>query len=617
VWPYDGTYAHGDWATVKAFSELKDKQAYEAQLPGSVFSCVWITPELSPKPSATTAFSGAWGGSYTYQGQTVPCTGGFDALWIVCPQGKVWGVQANACVTLRERVRDKPKAPVCGFGHPIYPLTGSKTLREELGSWSVGGQQVTLGYDTRRKVPANDPTLVFNAVGPASFGELWTSSLHKSLVFQLDAGGVQQAVQASRGAGAWISFNRDSSGSYVADTDVPDRLVPNSGGWRYVDALERAEETYDSTGKLLTVAYINGSTLTYTYSTTPSPAVGLLLKVQDQLGRAVQFQYEQPSGVSIPRIKQIIDPNGQAIGVLYDANNNLAQLTWPDTKTRQFLYERTDLPWAVTGITDENSARLATYGYDTQGRANDTQWAGGADHYSANYTSAPGWNIVETYDSVAQVIWRDHYWALPQGTVITKPNGSTSSLSAALVQGMPRLSGQSQPAGSGCAASANAQTFDVNGNVSSKDDFNGSRACYVSDLSRNLETTRVEGLANTAACSSVTSTGAALPAGSRKVTTVWHPDWRLPIRVAEPGKPTKSVYNGQPDPFNSNAAASCSGTGVTLPSLPDGKPLPLLCKRVEQATTDTNGSRGADVAGSAAIPADPNFASDALLLHMD
>ena len=134
-----------------------------------------------------------------------------------------------------------------------------------------------------------------------------------------------------------------------------------------------------------------------------------------------------------------------------------------------------------------------------------------------------------------------------------------------------------------------AQSYDANGNKASEDDFNGTRACYVNELSRNLEATRVEGLANNVACASVNAANASLPAGSRKVSTAWHPDWRMQVQVAEPNKRTTSVYNGQPDPFNANAIASCTPATALLP---DGKPIAVLCKQVEQATTDATGGLG-------------------------
>jgi YD repeat-containing protein len=59
--------------------------------------------------------------------------------------------------------------------------------------------------------------------------------------------------------------------------------------------------------------------------------------------------------------------------------------------------------------------------------------------------------------------------------------------------------------------------------------------------------------------------------------------------VAEPGRITTSIYNGQPDPFSGGALASCAPITAQLP---DGKPVAVLCKQIEQATTDTDGHLG-------------------------
>ncbi|WKB56136.1 hypothetical protein N7L95_29280 (plasmid) [Eleftheria terrae] len=82
---------------------------------------------------------------------------------------------------------------------------------------------------------------------------------------------------------------------------------------------------------------------------------------------------------------------------------------------------------------------------------------------------------------------------------------------------------------------------------------------------------------------------AALPANSRKISTQWHPDWQLSVKVAEPRRIVTTVYNGRPDPFNSNAISSCAPATAKLPG---GKPIAVVCKRVEQATTDEDGSKG-------------------------
>jgi YD repeat-containing protein len=127
----------------------------------------------------------------------------------------------------------------------------------------------------------------------------------------------------------------------------------------------------------------------------------------------------------------------------------------------------------------------------------------------------------------------------------------------------------------------------------------GTKTCYAHDAAgRNLERARVEGLSQFTACSTVTPDNAVLPTGSRKASAEWHPDWRLPARVAEPGRITTHVYNGQPDPFNGGAIASCAPATALLP---DGKPIAVLCKEVQQATTDTDGHLGFGAALQAGV----------------
>jgi YD repeat-containing protein len=50
--------------------------------------------------------------------------------------------------------------------------------------------------------------------------------------------------------------------------------------------------------------------------------------------------------------------------------------------------------------------------------------------------------------------------------------------------------------------------------------------------------------------------------------------------VTAPGSISSTIYQGQGDPFNGNAAANCTAA----PAMPDGKPIAVLCKQVTQAT---------------------------------
>ena len=457
---------------------------------------------------------------------------------------------------------------------------------------NVGGERLVLAYDTARRAPTTVVGADLVNTDPPSFGELWRSSLHRRLVI----GAAKKGARVSRGDGSSASFIGDGAGAYTPDPDINDRIVSINGGYRFTDAATKAQETYNTQGQLTRIDRSDGQILQFTYGTgsTPTsiaPAPGYLLSVQDSFGRTVQFEYELPGGGDAAtggRVKRITDAGGRVITPIY-TGANLSQINWPDTQMRRFHYENASLTWAMTGVTDENGARHATIGYDSAGRATSSSLSAGVNAYSISYTQPPVIVTSDVYDAANSLVLRTRSWQAPNAASVTRPNGTTTTLAASLVHGMSRMTSQSQPAGSGCSASTSAQTYDANGNLASKDDFNGNRTCYVSDQNRNLETVRVEGLAGGAACTSVTGPGAPVPAGSRKTSTQWHPNWRLATRTAEPGRITTSVYNGQPDPYAGNAIASCA-PGTAL--LPDGQRTAVLCRQVEQATTDTDGSLG-------------------------
>ncbi len=532
-----------------------------------------------------------------------------ETLTWECPAGSDYLPSIDACVPTRDVFRVAKPTQNCApaFGDPIYPLTGTTKQPVNTG-FSIGGEPLRLTFDSSRYAPtATAAPSFYPALDASGFGRAWLGSLHRNLYFQ--SGGSTASANLTRGNGEVVSFTGDASGNFIAESDSRDRLFTIAGGWRFVDAQLRSLETYNSLGQLVRIDRNDGQSLTFIYSvdstTIPSlaPAPGYLVRVLDTFGRSVEFGYELPAGgiaATDGRVNRITDAAQRIITPSYDGAGNLQQLLWPDTALRQFLYEDALHPWALTGVVDENQQRHVTLGYDGDGRAIRTELAGGVYKYSASYVTPPLVQVTESYDSVANVIWRYHTWQTPISPTVTLPNLATTSLSATAIQGMPRLTSQSQPAGSGCGASSSAQSYDANGNLASRDDFNGNRTCYVSNLSRNLETVRVEGLVGGAACSGVTSAGAALPTGSRKESTEWHPDWMLKSRVAEPGRITTSVYNGQPDPFNGGAVASCA-PGSAL--LPDGKPIAVLCKQVEQATTDADGGQGFAAALQAGVAA--------------
>jgi YD repeat-containing protein len=564
--------------------------------------------------------------SCQYHFASNPATVGHAQLFVEsCPAGYGSGggmgpshFHCHRMLTVVDIYRDRPKEPpACpampmslAKGNPIFPLTGVKRQDIDLGV-RIGGQSLTLSYDMRSKVPGGADTRYWQVPALAAFGPLWQTSLHRSMVLQASNGQVGSAyssVLMNRGGGAVESAGvtgfgscngsgGGGAGAYVSNVEPNRKINYNVSAGRLVDGRNLVEEEYDATGALRTLTQADGQRLTYTYSNagTPismAPALGLLLQIADAFGHTVRFTYEAgtPSGMP-PRIVTVTSDDGGVIHAAYDANGNLSSLTWPDGNVRGFLYERNDLPWALTGVVDENSVRHATYAYDGDGRVTSTELASGVDRHVLQYAAggAPRWSVSETL--IGTTLCRDHQWVAPTGAKVVGPGGEINELSATTRQGMVAITAQSQPAGSGCAASSRGQNYDGDGNVVAYDDAAGNRSCFAYDTSRKLRIIELSGLTSSTTCppdlGNYSPSGVGASVQQRIVSTQWHPDWVLRAKQAEPGKITTWIYHAQPDPFNGGTVASCAPSAALLP---DGKPIAVLCKRVEQATTDSSGA---------------------------
>jgi YD repeat-containing protein len=445
--------------------------------------------------------------------------------------------------------------------HPIFPLTGAKKVFVSTGI-ALGGIELSLTYDTT-KVPSTSSAVQSALQEPSAFGAQWKSNFHRKLVVL--PGGTRAML--SRGDGKVLYFG-DTTSSLKISGPLSHRLAATADGYVFSDTETGTLESFDSAGRLKSVSTTQGKLLTFTYDGQDN-----LVKVQSGDGRTLSFSYAD--GL----ITRITGPDWSTIAAAYDVNRNLTSLTWQDGKAYGFLYEDPNLPWALTGRVDENNSRYATFAYDAEGHAISSELAGGVEKYTVTYSTPARLVPVEYFDAAQDAWIRTFAWEPPGPTTVTGPNQQASTLNAQVAGGMPSLAGQTQPAGSGCAASANAQEYDGNGNITLRDDFKGARTCYVYDA-LNRETSRVEGLV-----ASTDSCGGTPPAYARKILTEWHADWHLPTKVTEPLREMTTIYLGQ-----AGAPANCA-PGVALRA--DGKPLPLVCKRTTRSL----------VAGEAGLPA--------------
>ncbi|WP_211444617.1 DUF6531 domain-containing protein [Collimonas humicola] len=342
-------------------------------------------------------------------------------------------------------------------------------------------------------------------------------------------------VVIGRPNGTANSFTVNGNVYIAQDADVMDKLTQFTDtngvltGWKYQVAINDSTEIYDANGRLISLQDREGliQNLTYSDSSTPptiAPKAGLLLRVADTFGRQLNFTYDRRN-----RIVTMIDPAGELYQYNYDANNNLISIAYPNGKSRVYLYNEqaytdgTNQPHALTGMVDENGNRFASYFYNAQGKAYSEQHAGGVDQYQLTYSSDGS------------------------STTITDPLGTARTTSFTSVLGSIRATGQSQPGGAGCAAASSKVVYDINGNVASRTDFNGTPTTYSYDLTRNLEASRVEG------------SGTPL---ARTITSTWHTTYRLPLQIAEPKLLTTYAYDTSGNLLSKTMQATSDVTGA-------------------------------------------------------
>lgn len=311
--------------------------------------------------------------------------------------------------------------------------------------------------------------------------------------------------------------------------------------WLFKSGNDNSVFIFDSTGRLATKQSSNGSRVDFNYDSS-----NRLTQVFDQFNRSLTFNYGG-NGV----LSSVVTPDGRSIFYAVDGAGNLSSVTYPDSTVRNYVYENSNWPLALTGIVDEAGNRTQ-YAYDSLGRATSSSLPGGVESVSISYPTASSAN----------------------GPVhIVDAAGTGRDFSYSIFGEKLAVTSASMPMtfSSGSKASRSQST---NGTILSDVDFLGYVTNYQWDTSRYLL---------------LSETIAANTAVARTLSKQWHPSAKAVVKAAEPQSLVTYVYNGQPDPFSNGAIASCvAGSGQLL----SGEPVLAICKKVEQATTDNNGSAG-------------------------
>jgi RHS repeat-associated protein len=387
-------------------------------------------------------------------------------------------------------------------GNPIEAGIGNKFQAE---TDFVGG--AATGLSLVRYYNSND-SVNLGTNGPG-FGSNWITAWHRYVVIELPLQPGTSFAQAFKPCGRVDEWELNASGQWVTDPDVMSRFSlltdasSNVIGAQIVtedDTVEEytEKEVVGSFGYFhLTRVIQQGLETALTYDANHNPT-----QVTGPFGHKFTFTYDANRHVT-----QMMTPNGDIY--TYEYRGILNSVTYPDGSTREYVYENTTLPHALTGIIDENGNRFATYTYSTsffQGYALSSEHAGGVDKTTLAYSYSPkGYLMTKVTDARGN----EHTYTFWNQFNFIK----ATALSGTPVQ----------------TCDGNAFTYDANGFIASLTDWNNNVTTYMHDV-RGNETSLTEAY------------GTAL---ARTTTTTWHPTYHLPTKIVEPNRTTDFTYDAK------------------------------------------------------------------------
>ncbi|MFW5452455.1 DUF6531 domain-containing protein [Thioalkalivibrio sulfidiphilus] len=357
-------------------------------------------------------------------------------------------------------------------GNPINIALGNKYHAENLiPHWAIGFR------------------LYYNSIS----GSGWHHTMSRRLSISSSH---PDRVHAVRDDGSTLSFTKldnqwladaGTAGTLFEVTDNTDQHV----GWRLSLASENSSELYNSSGQLIKVTQPPSLSLTLSHGNE-----GQATTMTDHRGRSISLNFGT-TGV----LELVTGPGGEEYRLGHQ-DGNLISITYPGGNDRVFHYEDPRFLYALTGITDENGERFATWAYDNEGRAISSERATGSERTTLEYN--------------------------PDGsTTVTNALGKEATHYFDVIHGALKISRVEGHATATCNGSNQAYEYDANGFLASKTDWNGSTTTYVRDgLGRELVRTEATGTPE-----------------ERTFITDWHPQLGLPIQFTEPGRVTTFTYD--------------------------------------------------------------------------
>ena len=318
-----------------------------------------------------------------------------------------------------------------GVGNPVLVASGAKVQNEvDLVGTASDFLKVERTYRAFRSV-----------LKSTSGGKGWSFWFDRAFVTTGQGDdGRPRVIEATSSDGTYFKFEWNSTDQkYQSSYDKSatlEALTPTFDDWllTYRGQADRYQKIAvgGNTGFVLVKSQrLDGSIQNYSYK----PDTFLVQEIADERGRRLVLTWganKQVASISGPdgSIKYEYDfPWGN-----YPSSGQISRLVsvhyfdalGVPLGTKLYHHEDTYSPFLLTGITDENGDRFASYAYDSSGRTILSEHAGGAYRYSFAYPDK-------------------------NSRIITDPLGAQRTSSLRYIDDVGLVTGESQPGGSGCA----------------------------------------------------------------------------------------------------------------------------------------------------------------------
>jgi YD repeat-containing protein len=255
---------------------------------------------------------------------------------------------------------------------------------------SVAGKPISLAsgntfiVETDIKIPGLGGGLslvrTWNSLWPATqsafqvglFGPNWRSNFEERVFV-----GSDNYMKYARGDGSFWSFGAGGPAWSVAAPANAGATLFSGPSYCTITFKNGEQRLFDNTsGHLISIIDRNGNATQLTYD-----AVGRLTTVTDPASRQLNFSYANGSSLLVTGVSS---NTGLSLSYAYDTQGRLIQVTNPDNTTYTFQYNSQSL---ISSVTDQNGKILESHTYDTSGRGLTSSRANGVDAVTISYAS--------------------------------------------------------------------------------------------------------------------------------------------------------------------------------------------------------------------------------------